>query len=84
MPLRARLQVEFKGYDDLSTFIAKVPLPFIAELGNYLVKGGETLAQIAAEHYQDPRQWRRIAEANGIDNPLALAAGTKLRIPRRL
>jgi nucleoid-associated protein YgaU len=81
MPLRARLQVEFKGWDELGTLVAQLPLPLADEIGRYLVKAGETLAQIAADKYQDPAQWRRIAEANGLDNPRALSAGMNLRIP---
>jgi nucleoid-associated protein YgaU len=81
MPLRARLHVELKGWDEIASLIAELPLPLVDEVGRYLVKSGETLAQIAARHYRDPTQWRRIAEANGIDNPRALTSGMRLRIP---
>lgn len=33
------------------------------------VKAGDTLPLIAREAYGDPRLWRLIAEANGIDDP---------------
>jgi len=46
------------------------------------LKQGEQLWMIAAEEYEDPGQWRAIAEANGIDNPRKLAAGRRLIIPR--
>ena len=36
---------------------------------------------IAFREYDDPAQWRRIAEANGIDDPLALQPGRRLLIP---
>jgi nucleoid-associated protein YgaU len=81
MPLRARLHVEFKGWDELTALIAELPLPLVDEVGRYVVKARETLSQIAAGNYRDPAQWRRIAEANGIDDPRALTAGMKLRIP---
>jgi nucleoid-associated protein YgaU len=32
--------------------------------------------------YGDPTRWRAIAEANGIDDPLALRRGRTLSIPR--
>ena len=81
MPLRARLQVEFKGWDEITSLIGQLPLPLVDELGRYLVKSGETLSQIAAAQYRDPAQWRRIADTNNLDDPRALAAGMKLRIP---
>lgn len=34
------------------------------------VGAGDRLPLIAAEVYGDPRLWRPIAEANGIDDPL--------------
>ena len=43
---------------------------------------GETLSSVAYAAYGDPRAWRDIAEANAIEDPLAVPAGTILRIPR--
>jgi nucleoid-associated protein YgaU len=34
------------------------------------VKKGDTILLIAAEMYGDPRLWRKIADANGIKDPL--------------
>lgn len=45
------------------------------------LKRGETLHSIAATEYDDPNEWRRIADANGIDNPLDLTPGAELLIP---
>ena len=45
------------------------------------VKMGETLALIAHEEYDDPAEWRRIADANGIEDPLNLTPGTRLLVP---
>ena len=39
------------------------------------------LHTIAATEYDDPSQWRRIADANGIENPLDLEPGQELLIP---
>jgi nucleoid-associated protein YgaU len=36
----------------------------------WTVKAGDKLPLIAAQVYGDPRQWRPIAEANNIANPL--------------
>lgn len=46
-----------------------------------LVKRGETLQSIAEAEYRDAGEWRRIADANKIDDPLNLEPGVKLLIP---
>jgi nucleoid-associated protein YgaU len=51
-------------------------------LRTHLVKDGDTLPSIAHAAYHDPTQWRVIAEANGIDDPLAVHRGQSLAIPR--
>jgi hypothetical protein len=47
----------------------------------YAVRRGDTLASIAAAKYSDPTLWRPIAEANELDDPLALQPGQMLVIP---
>ncbi|MBU1431638.1 LysM peptidoglycan-binding domain-containing protein [Myxococcota bacterium] len=47
----------------------------------HAVRRGETLQSIAAAEYEDPAEWRRIADANGIDDPLRLQPGQRLMIP---
>ena len=46
-----------------------------------IMKMGETLALIAHEEYDDPAEWRRIADANGIDDPKSVRPGTVLTLP---
>ena len=52
-----------------------------AALGAHTVVDGDSLQSIAHERYGDPTSWRAIAEANGIDNPMALPRGARLSIP---
>lgn len=42
---------------------------------------GDTLPAVASAEYGDPKFWRAIAAANGIDDPLRLRNGTRLLIP---
>ena len=51
-------------------------------LGAHVVRDGDSLASIAHQVYGDPTQWRRIAEANGVDDPLRLRSGRTLSVPR--
>lgn len=50
-------------------------------LGAHVVHDGDSLASIAYRVYGDPTRWRAIAEANGIDDPLALRSGHALSVP---
>ena len=45
------------------------------------MKMGETLALIAHEEYDDPAEWRRIADANGISDPKDVRPGMVLTLP---
>jgi Contractile injection system tube protein/LysM domain len=49
--------------------------------GVHTVRDGDSLQSIAYGAYGDATVWRLIAEANEIDNPLALRRGTRLTIP---
>jgi hypothetical protein len=42
---------------------------------------GDSLQSVAYKNYGDATRWRTIAEANGIDDPLALRRGHQLSIP---
>ncbi|MGI8802030.1 MAG: LysM peptidoglycan-binding domain-containing protein [Solirubrobacteraceae bacterium] len=50
-------------------------------LAAHVVRDGDSLASIAYEHYGDPTRWRKIAETNGIDDPLRIRRGATLSIP---
>ena len=50
-------------------------------LRSHRVRDGDTLPSIAYHHYGDPNEWRTIALANDIDDPLRLRRGTDLTLP---
>jgi hypothetical protein len=81
LPLRAQLSVTLRGAESLTTLVASTPLQSPDRAKGRVVRAGDTLARIAAEEYDDPRQWRVIARASGIDDPLALRPGQRLTIP---
>lgn len=47
----------------------------------HAVRRGETLQSIAAFAYDDAAEWRRIADANSIDDPFNVEPGRRLIIP---
>jgi hypothetical protein len=50
-------------------------------LGAHVVRDGDSLPSIAYQVYGDATQWRTIAQANGIDDPLRLRGGRMLSVP---
>lgn len=80
-PIRARVNVTFREYRQPSTERAGGSDGGSDETGRRTVKEGDTLWGIAKEEYGDPTKWKRIASANGIEDPRSLQPGTALTIP---
>jgi len=53
----------------------------LAAHGTHTVVAGDSLASIAYAEYGDARLWRAVADANRLDDPMRLRAGTRLLIP---
>ena len=68
--------------DDPAMHPDPVRVPGSSTAGDeYVVKQGDTLAEIAAKELGSPDKWRVIARANGIEDPDTVYVGQKLRIP---
>ncbi|MEZ4731294.1 MAG: LysM peptidoglycan-binding domain-containing protein [Caldilineaceae bacterium] len=78
-PVRARLTVTLKEYEQIEVEIAQGLFIGPPSVRNLLE--GETLAKLAYEYLGDPGAWREIAELNGIDDPINLTIGMPLIIP---
>jgi hypothetical protein len=48
-----------------------------------VLQEGESLAAVAGRYYEKTREWRAVAEANNIDDPIRLRIGTELLVPPR-
>jgi len=83
LPLRATLSVTFREYKTLEEQLADLNLQSADHTKRRVVRRGDTLARIAAEEYDDPREWRRIADENEAVLPYLrrLVPGTVLTIP---
>ena len=81
MPVRAKVDLNFKiGLaSDEQADQHGFQSPDHAKLVQ--VKRGDTLADIAYVEYDNPAEWRRIADANGIDDPMSLRPGMTLIVP---
>lgn len=87
VPVRAIVSVSFQGHRILEEEGAGAGAQEGAgersgeRTKTHQVTQGDTLWDIAGAEYGDPQQWRRIADANGIENPRTLQAGQVLTIP---
>lgn len=81
VPVRAVVSVAFREYKSLEDQLAELKLESADHTSRRVVRRGDTLAGLAAEAYGDPRQWKRIAEANDVADPRHLAPGAELAIP---
>lgn len=82
-PVRATNKCTFKQWRSNSSDLKEQDLMSSDVAKVWVVKQGQTLASIAALEYGDPREWRTIAEANGMDDPLAVVPGRSLVLPAR-
>jgi nucleoid-associated protein YgaU len=80
-PLRAVLTVSLKEYRTLTQQITEIAFRSTDHTKSHTVQRGDTLDRIAAHTYGDPGQWRAIAAANGLLDPLALVPGLTLTLP---
>ncbi|WP_199322288.1 LysM peptidoglycan-binding domain-containing protein [Leptolyngbya sp. FACHB-321] len=79
-PLRATLSIQFREYLIPENDKRKTDPEFTTRV----VVRGDTVSSIAADVYLDPKRWRAIADANGLDDPRRLAPGQRLNIPKLL
>lgn len=81
IPVRATLSVTLKEYREVDVQVKEIALQSADLTKRWTVREGDSLWSIAARSYGDPGDWRRIAEANAIDNPRMLKPGQELVIP---
>lgn len=80
-PVRAIVKVLFKEYSTAASQIKDKPRHSADHTKRIVLREGETLTSLSAKEYEDPRKWREIADANNIDDPMSVQAGTVLRLP---
>jgi len=79
-PLRATADITLKEFPDPNE--GQNPTSgAIHARKTHLVADGDTLQSIANKEYGNPNLWRGIATFNDIDDPLRVAAGSRLLLP---
>ena len=82
VPVRATCDIQLKQVEDPSSYPFQNPTSGgVAGHRTHVVEQGERLDLIAANEYGDAQQWRHIAHANGLNDPLRLRPGTILSLP---
>lgn len=82
LPLRANVDLTLEQFEPDANWGPQNPTSGTPTPNRtHQVRVGDTLDRIAAKYYGDSTKWRDIADANGIDDPLAIAPGRLLAIP---
>ncbi len=85
VPLRASVDLSLMQYEESKAFGPQNPTSGTPRPHRvHRVQPGETLDRISAAYYGDATRWRTLAEANSIEDPLALRPGSLLAIPRQV
>lgn len=80
-PVRATLTVTFKEFQQVQVQIQSGF--FFGPPTVYNIVQGDTASKVAENVLGDPTKWRQIADANNIDNPRKLQAGSALVVPQQ-
>ncbi len=82
VPLRAKAKVGLEQAEDDDTWLPQNPTSGTPNPHRvHVFQTGESLDSLATKYYGDPTQWRTIAEANRIDDPLQIPPGTAIKVP---
>ncbi len=84
LPLRANVEMSLEQYEPDANWGPQNPTSGTPKPNRtHQVQVGDSLDRISARYYGDSTQWRSIANANGIGDPLDLRPGRLLAIPER-
>jgi LysM repeat protein len=84
LPLRANVEMSLEQYEPDANWGPQNPTSGTPRPSRtHQVEVGDTLDRISARYYGNPTQWRAIATANGVTDPLDLKPGRLLAIPER-
>lgn len=81
IPLRATVTLVLREYRPIEQQLFELNLSSPDRTHSHVLAVGETLSAVAARYYDQPGEWRRIAEANGIEDPRRLRPGMHLTVP---
>jgi hypothetical protein len=80
-PVRATLSVTFKEYRTVQDQLKYLKCESADRTKLREFKEGDSLWLLASKEYNDPQQWKVIADHNQLDNPRLIAPGSLLELP---
>jgi nucleoid-associated protein YgaU len=80
-PVRAKVACSFRQWRSDEEEARLLNKQSVDVAKTHIVRRGDTLSSIANQHYDDPTQWRPIADANTLINPRKIIPGQVLIIP---
>ena len=80
-PVRATLSVTFTQYKTIQEQLQDPRRNSADKTKHWMVQGPDDLWLLAAREYGDVGHWRRIVQANRIDDPRSIVAGDVLVLP---
>lgn len=80
-PLRATVSVTLEEYRPLQDQLQQLNLQSADHTRSHVLVEGDTLAGVAWQYLDRATEWRRLADANGIDDPRRLGIGATLLVP---
>lgn len=80
-PVRATLSVTFKEYRTVKDQLKHLKCESADRTKLREFKEGDSLWLLASKEYNDPQQWKVIADHNQLDNPRLIAPGSLLELP---
>jgi hypothetical protein len=81
-PVRATAKMAFRQATSAAQQLGQMGLQSPDKSNVATIREGDTLPAVAYREYGDATQWRVIATANGLSDPLALTPGESLVVPR--
>jgi hypothetical protein len=82
VPLRATASITLEQFEDDANWPKQNPTSGTpAPAADHVVQPGETLDRIAESHFGDPTEWRALARAHRIRDPLEIPASSGLCPP---
>ena len=84
VPVRASVTVSLREYKTLDDQRRQLNLNSPDRVQGRVLQSGETLSFLAQQHYGRGREWRLIADANGIEDPRRLTPGAFLTLPPKV
>lgn len=82
VPLRANVTLVLREYRTIEDQLFELNLSSPERTHAHVLGVGETLSAVAARYYEQPGEWRRIADRNELEDPRRLQPGVILTVPR--